>query len=289
LIWKSELNLNTLFCFPAFLTSDFFLRKNDGPSDKHSPLIMFYEQQALKELKTWQKKMSRNSSMVDKLSKAMQNRVNRIIPEKVHRAITVTIKQMVRGVLFGATFVGPKTSNMISLQQTEEVVRKRIDFYKKTAAAEGGITGAGGILLGLADFPILLSLKLKLLFDIAALYGYDVKEYKERLYILHIFQLAFSNQQYRRNVFEQMKDWNEKSKQLPSDIHSFDWRNFQQEYRDYIDLAKLAQLIPGIGAVVGFVVNYRLINKLGETAINAYRMRLNWSEIGSDKFLHSEF
>ena len=61
---------------------------------------------------------------------------------------------------------------------------------------------------------------------------------------------------------------------MPNDINQFDWRNFQQEYRDYIDLAKMAQLIPGIGAVVGVVVNYKLINQLGKTAMNAYRMRL---------------
>ncbi|MGI8581540.1 MAG: EcsC family protein, partial [Chitinophagaceae bacterium] len=53
-----------------------------------------------------------------------------------------------------------------------------------------------------------------------------------------------------------------------------DWRTFQQEYRDYIDLAKMAQLIPVIGAPVGVVVNYRLIKKLGITAMNAYRMRI---------------
>jgi hypothetical protein len=70
-----------------------------------------------------------------------------------------------------------------------------------------------------------------------------------------------------------MVDWDKKKESLPDDINQFDWRNFQQEYRDYIDLAKMAQLIPGIGAVVGFVVNYRLIKKLGHTAMNAYRMR----------------
>ena len=57
-------------------------------------------------------------------------------------------------------------------------------------------------------------------------------------------------------------------------MNQFDWRSFQQEYRDYIDLAKMAQLLPGIGAVVGVVVNYKLIKKLGDTAMNAYRMRL---------------
>jgi hypothetical protein len=75
-----------------------------------------------------------------------------------------------------------------------------------------------------------------------------------------------------------MTNWKEKRHQLPADINEFDWRNFQQEYRDYIDLAKMAQLIPGIGAVVGFVVNYKLIKKLGETAMNAYRLR--WMEEG---------
>jgi len=248
---------------------------------------MFYEQQALKELRAWQKKMSRKPSLTDRLSKGMQTRLNRIIPEKVHRIITTTIKQMVRGVLFGSAFVLPKKVTYNSLEQTEAAVRKRIDFYKKTAAAEGGVTGAGGILLGLADFPILLSLKLKLLFDVASLYGHDVHDYKERLYLLYIFQLAFSSQQHRAAVYQQIINWDEKIKELPSDIHQFDWRNFQQEYRDYIDLAKLAQLIPGIGAVVGLVVNYRLLKKLGETAINAYRMRLHWSAMGSHQFLNS--
>jgi hypothetical protein len=71
-----------------------------------------------------------------------------------------------------------------------------------------------------------------------------------------------------------MIDWETRKNQLPDDINEFDWRNFQQEYRDYIDLAKMAQLIPVIGAPVGVIVNYRLIRKLGKTAMNAYRMRL---------------
>jgi hypothetical protein len=31
--------------------------------------------------------------------------------------------------------------------------------------------------------------------------------------------------------------------------------------------------VPGIGAVVGAYANYQLLDKLAETAINAYRMR----------------
>lgn len=234
---------------------------------------MTYEEQIAQELKAWQKKMDSNPSLLDKLSKRVQTKVNSYLPEKFHKAVTTAIKQMVRGVLFGGTYTTKMHSPGNSLLDIEAMVQRRIEFYKNAAAAEGGITGAGGFFSALADFPLLLGIKFKLLFDIAGLYGYSVKDYKERLYILHIFQLAFSGQQHRRYVYQQMVDWDKKKALLPDDINQFDWRNFQQEYRDYIDLAKMAQLIPGIGAVVGFVVNYRLLKKLGYTAINAYRMR----------------
>jgi hypothetical protein len=232
-----------------------------------------YEKNAIRELKAWQKQMLRAPSFVNKLAKKMQDKINSYIPEKLHSAITVAIKQMIRAVLFGAEFTTRKPATYTTLEQQEAEVQRRIKFYKKAAAAEGGVTGAGGFLFGLADFPLLLGLKLKMLYDIAALYGYSVDDYRERLYLLYIFQLAFSSQEQRKQVYLQMVTWEEQKKVLPDDIHLFDWRTFQQEYRDYIDLAKLAQLIPIIGAPVGAVVNYRLVDKLGYTAMNAYRMR----------------
>ncbi len=222
--------------------------------------------------------MLRRPSFFNKLSKKIQTKINTWIPEKIHKIITATIKQMIRGVLFGATYTTAKPLSGLSLQAREKAVRQKIEFYRTTAAVEGGITGAGGILLGLADFPILLGLKIKLLFDIASIYGYNVSDYKERLYLLHIFELAFSSHQHRKEVYLKMVDWDKKTKTLPQDIHQFDWRNFQQEYRDYIDLAKMAQLVPVIGAPVGAVANYGLVKKLGTTAMNAYRMRLSGAD-----------
>jgi len=218
--------------------------------------------------------MLRNPSIFSSLSKGLQTRVNSLIPEKVHVAITTALKQMIRAVLFGATHTAVKPPPEGSLEVIETAVNQRIEFYRNTAAVEGGITGAGGILLGLADFPILIGIKLKLLFDIASLYGFNVKDYKERVYILHIFELAFSSDAHRKKVFLKMTGWEQKSKELPDDINQFDWRTFQQEYRDYIDLAKMAQMIPLIGAPIGAWVNYRMLRKLGFTAMNAYRMRV---------------
>jgi hypothetical protein len=233
-----------------------------------------YLQGVSTELRAWQKQMLRRPSFFNNLSKKVQTKINSWIPEKVHHAITVTLKQMIRGVLFGARHTTATPLKSASLQTREELVMRKIDVYRKTAAVEGGITGAGGLLLGLADFPILIGIKIKLLFDIASIYGCDTDDYRERVYILHIFELAFSSHEHRRNVYLKMTDWDEKSKHLPEDINQFDWRNFQQEYRDYIDIAKMAQLIPVIGAPVGIIVNNRLVKKLGFTAMNAYRMRL---------------
>jgi hypothetical protein len=233
-----------------------------------------YELQAKIELATWQKKMLRHPSLLNKLAKRMQTKINGWIPEKIHLAITAAIKQMIRGVLFAAKHTTSIPLIAQSLQLRETTLREKIKFYRKTAAAEGGITGAGGLLLGLADFPILLGFKIKLLFEIASIYGFDVKDYKERLYILHIFELAFSSHAHRKEVYLRMVDWDKKSKNLPSDLEQFDWRSLQQEYRDYIDLAKMAQLVPVIGAPVGIIANYHLIERLGITAMNAYRMRL---------------
>ena len=235
-----------------------------------------YEKKILHELKAWQKEMQRDPSFFNKLSKRLQYKMNSLIPEKVHRAITVTIKQMIRAVLFGAGLTTRKSNPDSPLEARESIVQEKINFYQTTAAAEGGITGAGGILLGLADFPLLLSLKLKLLFEIASVYGFPIGDYKERVYLLHIFELAFSSHEHRKNVYLKMINWKEQSKLLPDDINQFDWRSLQQEYRDYIDIAKMAQLVPVIGAPVGAIVNYRLIRKLGATAMNAYRMR--WFE-----------
>ncbi|MFZ1530098.1 MAG: EcsC family protein [Ferruginibacter sp.] len=229
---------------------------------------------SLAELNVWRARMQRKPGFFNKLSKRVQTRVNKLIPEKLHLAITKLLKEMIKGVLFGAGAITGKPQPFENLAATEKAVLKKIEVYKKTGAVEGGLTGAGGFLWGLADFPLLLSIKIKMLFDIAAQYGFDTGDYKERVYLLHIFEIAFCSDEHRNLVYNKMVDWKQKAAILPSDINQFDWRKLQQEYRDYIDLAKMAQLIPVIGAAVGLIANWKLLQKLGTTAMNAYRMRL---------------
>ncbi len=233
-----------------------------------------YESKVLKELSTWQKEMIKSAGFTNNFTKGIQKKLNSIIPEKANIIITSSIKNMVKGVIFTCKYVSKSPLHSLNLKNRENLVKEKIKSYRKAAMLSGAGTGAGGILLSLADFPILLSLKIKFLFDIAGIYGFNLTNYKERLYILYIFQIAFSSQKRRNEIYHIMSHWRDHSKSLPIDMDNFDWKTFQQEYRDYIDIAKMLQMLPGIGAVVGAYANYKLMDKLGNTAMNAYRLRL---------------
>ncbi|TCP31292.1 EcsC family protein [Scopulibacillus darangshiensis] len=235
---------------------------------------MNYELWAQKECMDWQHEMMKRSSMFGRTAKSIQQKINNKIPQKVHDVLTESIKGMVHTVLFGSDLTTKRQpAEDMTFEARESLVKEKIKTYKRLAAIEGAGTGFGGLLWGLADFPMLLSIKIKFLFDTASIYGFDVKDYRERLYILHVFQVAFSSEQKRIDTLLKLKNWEETVKTFPS-LKNLDWQAFQQEYRDYIDLAKLLQLIPGFGAIVGAIANNRFLDHLGITAMNAYRMRL---------------
>jgi uncharacterized protein (DUF697 family) len=225
------------------------------------------------ELVLWQQEMHKPPSFANQSIKRLQVRVNNFIPEKIHQVFTKAIKEVTRTVIFGAEFTTARNHNIENLEVAEIKAKERVKFYSSSASAEGAITGFGGFIWGLADFPLWLSLKMKMLFEIASIYGMDVSDLSERIYILHIFEITFSSQKNRNRTIKVMENW-EANKPQQKDIHEFDWRRFQLEYRDHIDLAKILQLIPGVGAIVGAYVNLKLTRKLGRFAINAYRMRL---------------
>ncbi|TQR18721.1 EcsC family protein [Psychrobacillus soli] len=230
-----------------------------------------YTKEVEQQLYFWKHRMTKKSGIIGRTSKNVQNKINGLIPEKFHQVMTESIKNMVKATLVGSNMTTKKRLPLeISLYERDELLKEKLSIFRKTAVIEGAGTGAGGILLGLADFPLLLSIKMKFLFEAAAVYGFDTEDYEERLFLLHIFLLAFSSEEKRKDVLVIIENW-EQQKHVIADM---DWREFQQEYRDHIDLVKMFQLLPGIGAVVGAFANYKLLDQLGETAMNSYRLRL---------------
>lgn len=232
-----------------------------------------YEIDAINEINLFKKKMIKRDSLVYKISKKVQNKTNSLIPGKVQKVITEGVKSMIKVVLFTSKYVTVKSPKLANLEERENLAKEKLNLYRKTATISGAGTGLGGLMLGLADFPILLAIKINFLFNLANIYGIDARDYKERLYILYVFQLAFSEGNERRKTYDKIINWSSYIKELPEDMNHFDWKNFQQEYRDYIDFSKMLQIVPGIGAPVGAYVNYKLMSKLAYVSTNCFRMR----------------
>lgn len=239
---------------------------------------MGYEERIRMELYLWEKGLAKQPGLLEQTSKAFSTTVNRAIPEKVHQTITQTVKGIVQTVLTGVRFTPSRSVQTgLSLEERDHLAAQINSQYKKIAAAEGAGTGAGGLLLGAVDFPALLAIKMKFLFELAHIYGFDTKDIGERLYILYIFQLAFSSREHRMRIFHEMKHWDVTSRQWANetdDYRHIDWKTLQQEYRDSIDFRKMLQLLPGIGAVIGAWANYGLLEELHTAGRNAYRMRI---------------
>ena len=115
---------------------------------------MTYEQKITYDVDFWKFKILQKQSLFNQVTDTVQKKINSYIPEKVHYAITTAIKQMVKAVLFGSTFTTSKPILNLTLMHREALIKQKIENYKKTGAAEGGITGAGGVLMSLADGPV---------------------------------------------------------------------------------------------------------------------------------------
>ncbi len=218
----------------------------------------------------WKRKYIKKSSMFNRYAKKAQVKMNAMIPDKAHSIVTESIKRMVEMTLKGNEWI--KTDQVEcsdNILEREKQMSEKLRMYRKAAMVEGAGTGAGGFVLGLADFPLLLSIKMKFLSECASIHGYDEKSYEERLFMLYVFQLAFSSDEHRKDVLFIIENWSVQKERLVE----MDWRVFQQEYRDFIDLIKLLQLVPGVGAVVGAFANFKLLDQLGEVAKYAYRIR----------------
>lgn len=229
-------------------------------------------------LADWERRLMKPPGLLARTSKKVQTKINENIPAKVHAALTSAVKGIFHTVLFTLDYVPkglPQTG--LSLRERDDKAAALVNTYKKIAAAEGAGTGAGGFALGLVDFPALIAIKMKCLFELSHLYGHSTRDYRERLFLLYVFQLAFSGLDHKADIYRTIRNWDAVALQYPAGeqaLQTIDWEKLQQEYRDAIDFRKMLQLVPGIGAIVGAWANYGLLEELGEAAINSFRLRL---------------
>ncbi|WP_227003972.1 EcsC family protein [Salicibibacter halophilus] len=236
-----------------------------------------YEIAAQVEMNEWRRKMAKNPSLTKTWTKGFQNKINQRIPDRVHKTMASAVRGMIESTLTGSDYVtATEPLKEGTLKDREEQLEETIQKYKRTASIEGAGTGFGGIFMGMADFPLLLGIKMRFLFTAAHLYGFDPVKMEERLFLLQVFQMAFSGNKNKQETLARIDDWESFTNEFPGELtadEAMDWVSFQLEYRDFIDVPKTLQLIPGFGAIVGATVNYHFLDLLGEAAKNCYRIR----------------
>lgn len=238
---------------------------------------MSYENKIKQQITAWIPVFLKPPGFFEKASKKISTKINTWIPQKVHNAITLTVKTIIRTTLFGAEYTPKgKVQTGLTLEEADLKAKETLSLYQKIATAEGAGTGAGGFMLNLVDFPAFIAIKMKLLFELAHVYGYPTNDFSERIFILTVFQLAFSSPDQREQLLNTIQHWDKHKVKWSSDkayYQSFDWEGFQKEYRDSIDFRKILQMMPGIGAIAGAWANYSIVEDLGEVSLHCYQIR----------------
>jgi len=111
-----------------------------------------YNNKAVSELKKWQSKTSKAPSPYSKLTKSVQKKINRVIPEKFHEIVTGAIKTMVKAVLFGSKYITAKPLKDKPLMEREELIKKRFTYYKFCSSFRCW-HGSGWVFIKFSRFP----------------------------------------------------------------------------------------------------------------------------------------
>ena len=169
-----------------------------------------------------------------------------------------------------------------ALEALREQPLERLDplarhFFKQNtilAAIEGGGTGLGGAVLITADIPLLFTINLRLIQQIAGSYGFPLGRPDYRFLVLSIYNAAAAATQVAKN--DAMREVSVAAATLasgskyqgrpPSGTVRDQSRNLSREIAKNLVGRKLAQTIPIAGAAVGAGVNYWFTKQTAETA-----------------------
>jgi hypothetical protein len=161
--------------------------------------------------------------------------------------------------------------------------------YKSIAAAEGGTTGAAGLPGIPVDIVAIVGINLRAIGEYATYCGFDVSAQSERLFAMNVLALASSptdsaKQAALAQLVRIAKDVAAKKAWKKLEEHSFVniVKKIAAALGQRLTKAKLAQVIPYLGAGVGVGFNTYFTAKVCEAAFFLYRERFLAEKYGPD-------
>jgi hypothetical protein len=174
-----------------------------------------------------------------------------------------------------------------------EDVDKRIGWlntkYKGVTFAEGAALGAAGLPGIPFDIVSLVTLNLRAIGEYATYCGFDIESQHERLYAMHILGLASSPTDNSKAVamaqlVKIAKDVAARRTWKDLEKHAFVqlMKQIAKALGIRLTKAKLAQIVPLAGAVVGGGFNSYFTAKICDCAYHLYRERFLAAKYGED-------
>jgi len=161
---------------------------------------MSYEQQQIKAIQSWQGQSPKLSSMLMGLALTPAAKlVDLVIPEAaLHAALEASCKVGEKLANPDAVLKQAGVSHIgelfyADMKQCDSLADTAHDRAIAMAAAEGGVTGATGLIGIAVDVPTLMTLALRTIYQTALCYGFELKGEEGRHVVLRVFSVASAN------------------------------------------------------------------------------------------------
>ena len=186
--------------------------------------------------------------------------------------------------LFDETIEKISDLKHLTIDHLAYMADQQIAKYRIYSAAQGGLAGTGGALLGV-DIPAIIMINLRAVQNIANVYGYDVNIPYEMMTSLKVFHAATLPKRMRA------EGWSK----LIGDVQQFDDQFYYLYEKDeeltnetwleqpliqilkslviILFRKKVMQGLPILGMAIGAGMNYKLSRQVTEFANNFYQIR----------------
>ena len=253
---------------------------------------MSYEQQQIQAIKRWQEQSPKLSALLVGMAFApVAKLVDMVIPESALHAA-----------LEAACGVGEKLANpnailkqanidhvgalfYADMQLCDQLANSVHDRAIALAAAEGGVTGASGLIGIAVDIPSLMTLALRTIYQTALCYGFELKGEEGRHVVLRVFSLASANSLREKETalvslvaikqMLQQQSWQQIQQAAFATVGKealvVALRDLAGQLGINLTKRKALNIVPVVGAAVGAAVNASFMKDVGWAARRTFQ------------------
>ncbi|WLD92370.1 EcsC family protein [Alkalihalobacillus sp. AL-G] len=170
------------------------------------------------------------------------------------------------------------------IEQLRYIAQHQVAKHRLISFAQGGLSGAGGILFLGLDIPASIASHLRSIQVIALSYGFAINEPYETMLSLKVFHAATLPQQHQRHAWDKLMDELSDQQLNPYFFESEEVVADNRWIRHLVSLIgkgmvlfmlrkRLIQGIPIMGMVYGAATNYQLSRQITDFANQFYQKR----------------